>query len=329
MNICEVKMRVPLITKDIMRYLNIVAKNPRLSAINHLLLYLQKVEGEVNSKMVWEAMGKRVKDNTKSIGLFYPEIVVSNEECKINFKNISVISESDTEGDAVLPTKNVINIMDKAAYLTHSAQEIVDQRFPFNQKGMYDASCDIFYVSKSIKKEEELETWIPMLVNWTLAKQQIVDKELMMAIRYVVLSYYKCNVKSYQALLFQKLESRTKEELLEFILNLAKYSWLLINELGESIFNWNETIYLNTLLITDKKEDLIEVVQEVMDCLVKNDTEQLYREHIEELAILKNKLVLLDVQDLYEKKIEGELTIYPACNCKREYELGGKFNEYI
>lgn len=337
------KVRTLIETEQILRYLDIVVANPGLSYLNHMLLFFQSEKAElICGRGAWESMGRTIKENAVMLHMIYPAIVVTaerlpcekdgkivsddmemnthfmiqNTKFDIRYLVIGVYALSDTQGNEILKKVCCSNFMDRIAISTGASFEITDKKFGFGQMGEYDATTDIFYISKFCPNERRNEVLLSIFIDYMMHDNENNDKELKLALRYVVLKYFDCDTTNINPKLFGLLRKRTDEELTVFFRQLQILSWKAINELQEVLtLNFNETAFINELIYSDRKDDLYLLLDKVIASIENEVSSGLNSDIKEELLELKHKLSLCDeetIQKMYIQKQRNRIFTYPA-----------------
>lgn len=343
-DIKELKANVRTIIEkeNILTYLDIVASNPSLSYLNHMLLFAQGKRAEVVcGRGAWEAMGRSIKEDATMLHIIYPAIVVTEEGIPYKEEDKDIFDEetgiqfmirqtkfdirylimgayafSDTEGKEVTETPCTINFLDRIATITELTPEIVDKNFPFSIYGEYNAETKTFFLSKNCPDQKEKETLLFIYIDYLMDEEKNTDKELKMCTKYVVLKYFGCDITKINSALFGFLKKRTSEELVLFLRELQFFAWKVINELQEiPTLNFDETAFINELLYLDRKDDLYCLFDHVIASIDYADPNGLNDDMKEELACLRQKISLLDednIQEMYIQKQRNQIFTYPA-----------------
>ena len=344
LDIKELKANIRTIIEceNILSYLDIIASNPSLSYLNHMLLFVQGKRAEVVcGRGVWEAMGRTIKDSAAMLHIIYPAIVITKDgipykehnkdvidietgiqfmikqtEFDIRYLIMGAYAYSDTEGKQIEKTAHGINFMDRIAVITQSTTEIVDKVFPLGQMGEYDTETDIFYISKKCPDEKKNEVLVSIFIDYLMHDNKNDDKQLKLAIKYVVLKYFGYDITNINPKIFGLLRKRTDEELIIFCRELQYFSWKAINELQEiPTLNFDETAFINELLCSDRKDDIYCLFDNVITSIDYADPHGLNDDIKEELADLRHKISLLDeenIQEMYIQKQRSRIFTYPA-----------------
>lgn len=328
--------------ENILTYLDIVASNPSLSYLNHMLLFAQGKRAEiVCGRGAWEAMNRTIKDNATMLHIIYPAIVITeegipykeNDKCvrdgetdiqfmikqskfDIRYLVMGAYAYSDTEGQSIEKKTSTISFMDRIATITELTPEIVDKPFPYSIYGEYDIETNTFFLSKNCPDEKEKETLLSIFVDYLMNEEKNTDKELKLSIKYVVLKYFGYDITKINSALFGFLKKRTDEELILYLRELQFFSWKVINELQEiPTLNFDETAFVNELLYSDRKDDLYCLFDNVIASIDYADPNGLNDDMKEELASLRRKISLLDednIQEMYIQKQRNQIFTYPA-----------------
>ena len=344
LDIKEIKANIRTITEceNILTYLNVISSNPSLSYLNHLLLFAQGKRAEVVcGRGAWEAMGRKIKDNTQMLHMIYPAIIITEEgvpykeldkdvvdietgiqfmikqtQFDIGYLVMGAYAYSDTEGAEIAKEEHNINFMDRIAVITQSTTELVDKNFLLGQMGEYDTETDIFYISKKCPDEKKNEVLVSIFIDYLMYDNKNDDKQLKLAVKYVVLKYFGYDISNINPKLFGLLRKRTDEELIVFCRELQYFSWKAINKLQEvPTLNFDETAFVNELVCSDRKDDLYCLFDNVIASIDCADPYGLNDDVKEELADLRHKISLLDdenIQEMYIQKQRNNIFTYPA-----------------
>ena len=331
-----------ILKENILNYLDTIVSNPSLSYLNHMLLFIQGRRGEVVcGRGAWEAMGRTIKAEATMLHILYPAIVITDEgvsfrendkdvldietnipfmmkqtKFDIRYLVMGVYAYSDTEGKEIEDKPVKINLFDRIAVITEITPEIVEKPFPLFEQGEYDPETNRFFLSKNCPSEKEKETLLSMFIDYLMQDMKNSDKELKLAIKYVVLKYFGCDITKINPALFGRICKRTDEEILLFLQELQQYSYKAINELQKTpTLSFDETAFVNELLISNRKDDLYLLFDRVIASIDYADSVGLNDDIKEELANLRHKISLLSeeaIKELYIKKQRNQIFTYPA-----------------
>lgn len=344
LDIKELKSNIRTITEceNILTYLDVISSNPSLSYLNHLLLFAQGKRAEVVcGRGAWEAMGRKIKENAQMLHIIYPAIVITEggvpykeldkdvidietgiqfmikqTQFDIRYLVMGAYAYSDTDGKEIEKATHSINFMDRIAVITQSTMEIVDKAFPLGQMGEYDTETDIFYISKKCPDEKRNEVLVSIFIDYLMYDNKNNDKQLKLAVKYVVLKYFGYDISNINPKIFGLLRKRGNEELIIFCRELQYFSWKAINELQEiPTLNFDETAFVNELVCSDRKDDLYCLFDNVIASIDYADPYGLNDDIKEELVDLRHKISLLDnenIQEMYIQKQRSKIFTYPA-----------------
>ena len=328
--------------ENILTYLNIIASNPSLSYLNHMLLFAQGKRAEVVcGRGAWEAMGRTIKEDATMLHIIYPAIVITEEgmpykendkfvrdeetdiqfmikqsKFDIRYLVMGAYAYGDTDGKEIEERPTLEHILDRIATITELTPEVTDKPFPLLKMGEYDAETKRFFLSKNCPSEKENETLLSIFIDYMMDEHKNTDKELKLGIKYVVLKYFGYDITNINPKLFGLLRKRTDEELVLFCRELQFFSWKAINELQEiPTLNFDETAFVNELLYSDRKDDLYCLFDNVIASIDYADPEGLNDDIKEELVNLRHKISLLDadnIQEMYIQKQRNQIFTYPA-----------------
>lgn len=338
----KANIRTVIENENILTYLDVIASNPSLSYLNHILLFAQGMRAEVVcGRGAWEAMGRTIKEDATMLHIIYPAIVITEEGVPYKENDKSVRDEetdiqfmikqskfdirylvmgayaySDTMGKEIEERPTLEHILDRIATITELTPEVVDKPFPLFEQGEYDAETKRFFLSKNCPSKKENETLLSVFIDYMMDEHKNTDKELKLGIKYVVLKYFGCDITNINPKLFGFLRKRTDEELVLFCRELQYFSWKAINELQEiPTLNFDETAFVNELLYSDRKDDLYCLFDNVIASIDYADPEGLNDDIKEELANLRHKISLLDtdnIQEMYIQKQRNRIFTYPT-----------------
>ena len=151
--------------ENILTYLNIIASNPSLSYLNHMLLFAQGKRAEVVcGRGAWEAMGRTIKEDVTMLHIIYPAIVITEEgmpykendkfvrdeetdiqfmikqsKFDIRYLVMGAYAYGDTDGKEIEERPTLEHILDRIATITELTPEVTDKPFPLLKMGEYDA----------------------------------------------------------------------------------------------------------------------------------------------------------------------------------------------
>lgn len=301
-------------TKEgILNFLNVLVNNPHLSFLNLLLVYEQKPTAKmVCGRKAWEQMGHMVCDEAEPIKLLFPHIKEMMSADKsvyhVEYRDVNCFDLDSTQGSNSVGKKKQIIFADRITQLTGATWELISEEALRDTlvQGFYDEKENIFYLSRNCTTEQQDQVELELYIDYVLAGVGLEDKLLKMAVTYVINEHYHLKNTIISAL-FGRLGKYTTDEKSMFLRNVQRVSKQIMDDLDGIALSFNETAFINDLLLSDNPEDIVKELGCVMDSI-----EDVHLK--EELYALKEKLVRITpdcVAKLYKLKCERKLFTYP------------------
>lgn len=299
--------------EGILNFLNVLVNNPHLSFLNLLLVYEQKPTAKmVCGRKAWEQMGHMVCDEAEPIKLLFPHIKEMMSADKsvyhVEYRDVNCFDLDSTQGSNSVGKKKQIIFADRITQLTGATWELISEEALRDTlvQGFYDEKENIFYLSRNCTTEQQEQVVLELYIDYVLAGVGLEDKLLKMAVTYVMNEYYHLKNTIISAL-FGRFGKYTTDEKSMFLRNVQKVSKQIIDDLDGIALSFNETAFINDLLLSDSPENIVKELSCVLDSI-----EDVHLK--EELCVLKEKLVRTTpdcVAKLYKMKCERQLFTYP------------------
>ena len=164
-------------------YLGVVARNPLLSPLNQALLYFQNPKsGLVCGRTAWEAMGREVRVNAVPVTLYVPEIVISGDGVRADYKVVSVFGEEVTEGEYI--RNDNIDLVGRILETMGATTEMIEAEVLVDRfsHGMYDRGRKVFFLEKGSPGETQVRTVAELFVEEMARQREVGDKVLILAV---------------------------------------------------------------------------------------------------------------------------------------------------
>lgn len=332
-----------VVTKEhILEFLDIIVNNPYLSIINQALIYKQNPDAKVVcGRVAWEKQGRVVKDNVKPIVLYIPEIQlkeppeefkkdditqVLNDDIIIYLKNgvyknnyaaVVAYDYSNTEKkdnrekeegeESILPTP-LPNFKDNIIEITQVSTEFIDKESIDDKKYLYDKDSNTFYIADEYEDNEaEINSiFLELYIDYLFDTYNIKDICLKNAVRYIIFSRYQLphNIK---APLFTKLNDRNEYDKIDFLTILNYISSSLIQGLEGYILTFNETAFMNNLLISTENDEFYALLQNVIESI----DDDMLKDDLIRLQLKVERLVDGYLDDLFKERVDHAIYTYP------------------
>ena len=299
--------------EEILKFLNVLVNNSHLSFLNLLLVYEQKPTAKmVCGRKAWEQMGHTVCYEAEPIKLLFPHIKEMMSADKsvygIEYQDVNCFDLDSTQGSNSVGKKKAVIFADRITQLTGATWELISEEALRDalMQGLYDEKENIFYLSGNCTTEQQEQVALELYIDYVLAGFGLEDKLLKMAVTYVMNEHYHLKNTIISAL-FGRLGKYTTDEKSMFLRNVQRVSKQIMDDLDGITLSFNETAFINDLLISDSLEDNVKELSCVMDSI-----EDEYLK--EELCVLREKLVRTTpdcVAKLYKLKCERKLFTYP------------------
>lgn len=299
--------------EGILNFLNVLVNNPHLSFLNLLLVYEQKPTAKmVCGRKAWEQIGHMVCDEAEPIKLLFPHIKEMMSADKsvyhVKYRDVCCFDLDSIQGSNSVGKKRTVIFTDRITQLTGATWELISEEALRDAlvQGFYDEKDNIFYLSRNCTTEQQKQVALELYIDYVLVGFGLEDKLLKMAVTYVMNEHYHLKNTIISAL-FGRLGKYTADEKSMFLKNVQRVSKQIMDDLDGITLTFNETAFINDLLLSDSPEDIVKELGYVMDSV--DDV------HLkEELYALKEKLVRTTpdcVAKLYKMKCERKLFTYP------------------
>ena len=305
------------VTRDnILPLLKVCAANIGLSYLNQLLIFNQKSNAEaVCGRKAWNHLGRKIKDDAVPVQILFPRFrkeidtdSFTKAEYRAEYVAVNVFDFSSTEGREYHAERKKVIFSDRITQITGITWELVGSEALEEalEYGMFDRERKVFCLLDNCTEEQRDRTIISLYIDYVMDMSKIDDKLLKLAVSYVVYEYLGMKHMIVRAL-FGRLEKMETEEKLGFLKHVLRFSKRVIDDLESNILSFNETAFINELLVTDDKDVMYLQFQQIEVSLEHDEL----REELEYLALrLKNS------KDGYltwllEQKCQKTLFSYP------------------
>ncbi len=305
------------VTRDnILPLLKVCAANISLSYLNQLLIFNQKPNARaVCGRKAWEHLGREIKDDAVPIQILFPRFrkeirtdSFTKAGCRAEYVSVNVFEFGSTEGREYQAQRKKVIFADRITQITGITWELVDSEALAEalEYGMFDRERKVFCLLDNCTEEQSNRTIISLYIDYVMDMSKIDDKLLKLAVSYVVYEYLGIKHMIVRAL-FGRLEKMEADGKLGFLKHVLWFSKRVIGDLESNILSFNETAFINELLVTDDKDVMYLQFQQIAASLEHDEL----REELEYLAWrLKNS------KDGYltwllEQKCQKTLFSYP------------------
>ncbi len=245
-----------LVTKEnIFQLLSTLVRNIHLSCVGVLQVAAAKPDARyVCGKRAWEQLGRKVKPDAVPIEIYFPML-----EGEQRFQLVKVYDFESTEGAPLHGSSPRRNFADRITQITGAVWELVPEAALQGkmEKGFYVGNSNTFCLAESISGEERERVILMLYTDYILDSKGAEDKLVRMAVRYVVWEYFGCKHMLVSAL-FGKLNRLPGEEKLAFIKQVRRLARCVIEDLTERVLDFNETAYVNALLVSEEPQEVRE-----------------------------------------------------------------------
>lgn len=275
---------------NILPLLKVCASNISLSYLNQLLLFDRKPEaGPVCGRKAWEYIGRSVKKGAVPITLLVPRFIkvdcaddFNKTEYKADYVAANVFELSDTEGEEYQKERPNNVFPDRITQITGITWEVVGSEALKDslEFGMYDRERQVFCLLQSATEEQKERTVISLYIDYVMDLFRIHDITYKLAVSYVV--YERLGIKHMIVkALFGKLEKLEIEEKLEFLRSVLWIAKRVLDDLTGNVLSFDETSFINSLLVSDDRDVVYLQMQEVAASLDNSDL----REELDYLSL--------------------------------------------
>lgn len=301
--------------EEMLPFLRLCAENGQLSLVNQLLVYSQNPDAKmVCGRAAWGQVGRSVKAKAVPIRILFPEIKPGHD---IKYRIVNVYDYDSTDGTEMTMKKRKIAFADRITLLTGATWEMVPEAAMKDRldRGYYDSERNIFCLSEESSGEQQEQTILGLYIDYVLGNIGIQDRLVKLAVSFVV--YERVGIKhTIVGALFGKAGKLTSDEKWEFLKMVDCISKRVLDDLEGYMLSFNEIAFINSLLTTDKPEEIEAIFTQTAD-LVSNE------ELKEEILLLKEKLTKTSARyltELYKKRYGMQLFTYPPVMLDLENE---------
>jgi len=301
--------------EGLLPFLRVCAANKHLSLLNQLLVYEQNPAAKaVCGKAAWGQLGCSVKAEAVPIRILLPEIKPGQD---VKYRVVNVYDYDSTDGMEQTEKKRKIAYADRITLLTGATWEMVPEAAMKDSldRGFYDSERNIFYLSETCSGEQQEQTILGLYIDCVLGSVGIQDRLVKLAVSFVV--YERFRIKhTIVGALFGKVGRLTVDEKWEFLKRICCISKRVLDDMEGCTLNFNEIAFANSLLTTDKPEEMERIFAQAADLISNVELK-------EEVLQLKEKLAKASagyLTELYKKRCGMQLFTYPPVTLELEDE---------
>lgn len=287
-------------------FLRLCAENRQLSLINQLLVYSQNPDAKmVCGRAAWGQVGRNVKAEAVPIRILFPKIKPGHD---IKYRIVNVYDYDSTDGPEMTMKKRKIAFADRITLLTGATWEMVPEAAMKDRldRGYYDSNRNIFCLSEESSGEQQEQTILGLYIDYVLGNIGIQDRLVKLAVSFVV--YERVGIKhTIVGALFGKAGKLTPDGKWEFLKRVDCISKRVLDDLEGYMLSFNEIAFINSLLTTDKPEEIEPIFTQAADLICNEKLK-------EEVLLLKGKLTKTSsrhLTELYKKRCGMQLFTYP------------------
>ena len=310
---------------SILSLLRVAVLNPGLDYRNVLLVFNRNPQAScVCGRMAWEGMGGVVKEGAEGVVLALPKIQYVDGKYILKIYSVKGYGMEDTAGRDVSVEPQIHNIADKITQRTGAVWEMVgsDAMGDRAGRGYYDAGQHVFYLVKGSAGEQLARDCLGLYVDYCMLQEGVADCLIKHAVSYLIYEHFRLKHTVIGAL-FKKLGEGSPEERLAFLQRVCSMGDRILSDLEGDILNFNETAILNDIMVTDRKEELLNLLGQAETDLAGTVVER-------DILELKGKIGCARVgvtERLYRLRTEKMLYSYPPVKLDMERDTGGCWAE--
>ena len=296
--------------ETIMDYLDMAARNIRLSSMNQALLFFQNPKAvQVCGKAAWEAIGGSVREDAVPIILYVPRIQKTGDGIyEVSYDAVNVYDISAVTGIGNMDDSKPNDISERILAVSGATMETIEKEVIRNplDRGFYDEALNTIFVEKGMSREEQEAALVSIFTGIMFGRYRISDRILETAVRHVLLKRYGLKSRIESAL-FTKLDTYEPEQQRSFLMGLNTLSTELAQLIEGRRLTFEETAYVNCLLTSESKGDVVAGYMEA-SCAAGDELLS------EGLRSFGEKLLYADegcIKDLFRKRKERGLLSYP------------------
>lgn len=286
--------------ENIETYLNIVSNCFNMNYLNHLLIYRQfPMATDVAGIHAWEMRGRKVKDNSVPIALFYPKIklITTGEPYTDEFQN--PLCENDTgtvlynidpeyEADYTVvyafdysqTSGSVPNLSHYTADFAKRIRQLTDYVVmyvstqdiqPNIEKGFYSVTEKEFQVTDGLSDKERDKTLLSLYIHHIFCEKLENDIDIDYAYskveeqltKYCVLKYFGLSDKQPSFICINKIISAPTEVKRKILYTISHMTSKTIKDMVGYYLDFNETAILNNILESSSYKDLVALAEKI------------------------------------------------------------------
>lgn len=298
--------------EEILPFLRVCVRNSHLSLLDQLLVYEQCPQAKtVCGKNAWKHLGRTIRDNAMVIQILLPDV---SAEKPAGYRVVDVYDYGDTEGAGLVENHRKPAFADRITQVTGVTWEMVPEAAVADklERGFYDGERHIFCLAEQGVGQQD-QTILGLYVDYVLDSREHKDMLLKMAVSFLLYERYGLKHTIVSAL-FGKLGRMAAEEKWLFLKDVLCIYKKILDDLEGATLSFNETAFVNGLLVSGEAETLGKVFE-----LVAENTNDV--ELREELLEMKEKLLQSKpgyLEELYQKRCQRQLFSFPPVSLKME-----------
>lgn len=306
-----------VMTRDeILPYLRVCAANVNLSYLNQLLVYSQKPDAKVVcGRSAWKHLGRDIKPDAVPIEMLFPQISLKQGEGGEDFaisSGYTVVKAYDyesTSGKEPGSGKRTGHFCDRITAVTGVTWELVDKTALEGsiKQGVYDRKREVFCLLESCTAEQRERIAIDLFIDYVTERMGIQDNVLKLAVSFVIHKYFGMKSNIVSALFGGKLGKLDLQEKQVFLKNVQRVTKYVIDGLDGRTLSFNETAFVNLLLVTDEPGEVDNFLMRVAERLEDED----FKEEIQDLRLRLGKAGEGYVARLFLRRKQKQLYTYP------------------
>lgn len=305
--------------KNFLEFLELCAHNITMSFRNQIFLYKQAKDiYNACGIKAREEYGSPITDDINSATILYYNLKMEEDSSlKVEYIPIEVVGdtpETYTERPFEQPIPDMIAQFGIVVEIVPKAKLL----HPAN-KADYNIDEKWIQVANGLNRQQYAETLIKAFTKMRLETLGITDKVVQQAVTYVVSKYFKTDAqKGIQGVLFQQAFSYDPAEFAEFLEEVSKLSFIVVEDLIGQLLSFDETSIINAYLT----EDNFDVFAEELLMLQERTDDKSTHKTLSELAEKFNCSTLDSIEYLLaQKDARGAVYTFPPFRFERRQDL--------
>lgn len=251
-------------------------------------------------------------------------VYIENAEYKNNYDAVLAYDYNDTEitDEEIEKRKNEItpknysifpellpNFRDTIIEVTQVSTEFVENDFLNSKLYKYDKSNNTFYISEDITDDEDKinNAYIDLFIDYCFDTFNIEDKCLKLAVKYIIYKRYDLKPNNIKGALFTKLDNYPTKQKIAFLNVLNLISSSLIQDLEGYVLSFDETAFINDLIITNDNGELYNILSDVIETI----DDDILKTELIRLQLKIDRLVDGYLDDLFKERVKHDIYTYP------------------